>query len=902
MKPAQTKPAVGAFISYSSKDSTLAEALKKTVEGDGISCFYAPLSLQAMQVWEEHLKLEIETADLILLLYTESAANSDQVYKEVAYAHSLGKDIWLLKDRRVGISDRFGKIEIGARYHAFLLEPDVEAATFREVRTQIDRRFGRQEQPKLGHIDHEDNPYPGKPYTANDQDFFFGRDAECNQLLADIVDGEERIFFVYGPSGAGKSSLIDAGLRRLLSKKWWFSEKIEPSLERPEFMALDMWRLAERQVYGDGVLPERSPAQLVPDLLKAIEAANKPGYVFWFDHVERLLTLEDKFIYMFFRIAWDLIQRNRNIRILITFRQEALSQAESHAKREVPDGAWRKWVLRLLSRNGAYRSVVDPPRFRNGVTIGADLAGVLVDELARVEYEDRNGEKIVTVNPVSLQLVCRRLWTTGKPGLSSITPGDLRTTENGLQADVHQFVKNALTNHLEDAIARIALNLKGGNLEQKKELIRLGLLQFVSEDRRRQQLKAESDGKWTRVGRLQGEIIDELYEEKLLQRTDIGLAVPDYRYELVHDSLAEAISRYKEKVDLLRTLNTLESAVRAGWHEKTGLAGCFNRNTDLLADLEPARSEETGFFDREREFLFRCALGNQRGIAKRPISIEGWACLLAAVNVTTFAAVLKEALTPGAAEESVQRDAICLLMQKQIRDFLTLQQQKDLGDLVRAAALDGTDEVQPTACVAVCELRDPPGAMELFGLLKDGALQAKTSSALGWVRHAADRREIPDLEACAAFERLWERNIFGTSHPDPHATMVAADDPFLWLDVLRGDHGDCIYRDRRRARIRTDGFSGRGAHFGRQERRLGERPVSWDCWRRLLGNRYFCCSHVLLGHFERGPGFAKTPRLDSGCIRCLPGRISSRRRASVCRWIRLPARISLSCRVAGTVR
>jgi hypothetical protein len=421
-----------------------------------------------------------------------------------------------------------------------------------------------------------------------------------------MIDGEERIFFVYGPSGAGKSSLIYAGLRRLLSKRWWFSEKIEPSLELPETMALDMWRLAERQINNAVPVPDRSPALIVPDLLKAIEDANKPGYVFWFDHVERLLMLEDKFIYTFFRIAWDLIQRKRNIRVLITFRQEALAQAESHAKRELPEGIWRKWVLRLLTWDGAYRSVVDPPRVRNGVTISADLASVLVDELGRVEYEDRDGEKIVTVNPVSLQLVCRRLWTTGKPGLSSITPGDLRTTENGVQADVHQFVKNVLTNHPEDAIERIVLNLKGGNLEQKKDLIRLGLLQFVSEDRRRQQLKEETDGKWTRVGRLQGEIIDELYEEKLLQRTDIGLAVPDYRFELVHDSLAEAISRYKEKVDLLRTLNTLESAVRAGWHDKTGLAGCFNRNTDLLADLEPAKNEKTGFFDKEKEFLFRC--------------------------------------------------------------------------------------------------------------------------------------------------------------------------------------------------------------------------------------------------------------------------------------------------------
>jgi hypothetical protein len=79
----------------------------------------------------------------------------------------------------------------------------------------LDKRFGRTDLPARGKIDHAANPYPGKPYTSDDQGFFFGRDAECNLLLSDIYDGKEWVFLVYGPSGAGKSSLIDAGLRRL---------------------------------------------------------------------------------------------------------------------------------------------------------------------------------------------------------------------------------------------------------------------------------------------------------------------------------------------------------------------------------------------------------------------------------------------------------------------------------------------------------------------------------------------------------------------------------------------------------------------------------------------------------------------------------------------------------------
>jgi hypothetical protein len=752
MTPAvQVKPSVRAFISYSSRDSALAESLRSAVEGDGILCFYAPADIKEREIWRTRLESEIGRADVILLLYTDAAANSDEVYKEIEMAHRLGKDIWMLKDGKAGIAARFQAFELGARYQAFQCDAGTELAAFERLKQSLDKRFGRIDLPSQGTIVHDANPYPGKPYTSQDQDFFFGRDAECNRLLSDIYDGEERIFFVYGPSGAGKSSLIDAGLRRLLSKRWWFSETISPSLERPDTMAVDMWRHAVRQLTTEDA-SERAESQLVQDIMTSIHDLAQSGYVFWFDHVERLLVLEDKRIGMFFRIAHDLLQRTERVRVIISFRRETLSQAEDQAERQLPKGSWRKWFLRGLTREGAFRSIVDPAKKKNGVAIDKDLASALVNELARGEYEDRDGKKIATVNPVSLQLVCGRLWDIGKPGLSSITGVDVR--DSGA-ADVKDFVETALENHLDYTIEKIALSLKGGNLEQKKELIRLGLLQFVSEDRRRQQLKEEPDEKGTRVGRLQGDIVKGLYEGRLLQQTDIGLATPDYRYELVHDSLVDAIDHFRNKVNLLATLNTLESALRAASHDKAGLKGYFNRNADLLAELEDARREEAGFFSNEKEFLFRCAMGNQRTLAKKPVSLEGWARLLADGNVETFVNVLHEALSPEVGDDSVRRDAIGLLMQKEFRDRLTGDQLKELGTLIQAAALDGTLEVQQVASVAVCEISQPLGATELFDRLKDGTLRGKASKALVWVRQAADRREISDLEACRAFEFQW---------------------------------------------------------------------------------------------------------------------------------------------------
>lgn len=755
MTTPRSKPSVQAFISYSSRDAALAELLRSTVEGDGITCFYAPSDIKEREVWRIRLEAEIQRAHVVLLLYTEAAGASDEVYREIELAHQLGKDIWLLKDGNVGIAAPFRIFEIGSRYQAFLCNAGTEVAAFESLKRHLDKRFGRTDLPGRGRIDHDANPYPGKPYSSEDQDFFFGRDAECNQLLSDIYDGRERIFFVYGPSGAGKSSLLDAGLRRLLSQRWWFSEPIQPSLENPGSMAVDMWRLAARQLKPEGQSLSRPEHELIPDILQAVNERGQPGYLFWFDHVERLLALEEQPIDVFFRYAHDLLLRTERVRIVISFRRELLSQAEEQAEQQLPEGSWRKWVLRRLSHEGAYRSIVDPPERKNGVTIAADLAHALVDALAREEYEDRDGNKVVTVNPVSLQLVCRRLWNAGKPGLSAITANDLPKSGGGLKADVKQFVENALTNHLNDAIEKIARNVKGSDLEQKKELIRLGLLQFVTEDRRRQQLKEETDGKGTRVGRLQGDIVKGLYEERLLQQTDIGLLTHDYRYELVHDSLAEAIHDFRAKVNLLRTLNTLESTLRGAREEKKSLRDYFNRNADLLADLEDARRDETGFFDDEKEFLFRCALGDQRTLSKKTISLEGWARLLAEGSPQTFVNVLRDALSPKNADASVRRDAIGLLMQQEFRDYLTSGQFTELGNLILEAALESPPELQQAACVAVCEIREPKGAVELFHQLKEGARKTEARHAIGWVRHASDRREIHDPDACRLFEAQW---------------------------------------------------------------------------------------------------------------------------------------------------
>src|ERR1700733_14301553 len=56
-----------------------------------------------------------------------------------------------------------------------------------------------------------DNPWPGLlPFTEGDHAYFFGREAETEDLQALVFRG--RLTVLYGLSGLGKSSLLQAGL------------------------------------------------------------------------------------------------------------------------------------------------------------------------------------------------------------------------------------------------------------------------------------------------------------------------------------------------------------------------------------------------------------------------------------------------------------------------------------------------------------------------------------------------------------------------------------------------------------------------------------------------------------------------------------------------------------------
>lgn len=63
-----------------------------------------------------------------------------------------------------------------------------------------------------------------EPYSSNDKNIFFGRDAEIYALYSLLQ--QTRLVVIYGASGTGKTSLINAGLPKVFKTTDWYRVSI----------------------------------------------------------------------------------------------------------------------------------------------------------------------------------------------------------------------------------------------------------------------------------------------------------------------------------------------------------------------------------------------------------------------------------------------------------------------------------------------------------------------------------------------------------------------------------------------------------------------------------------------------------------------------------------------------
>jgi len=93
------------FISHSSKDKTMADAVCAKLEHAGIRCWIAPRDVPAGKTWSGEIIKAIETCKVMVLVFSANANESSQIVREVEAAVHRGKPILPMRIEDITPSD-----------------------------------------------------------------------------------------------------------------------------------------------------------------------------------------------------------------------------------------------------------------------------------------------------------------------------------------------------------------------------------------------------------------------------------------------------------------------------------------------------------------------------------------------------------------------------------------------------------------------------------------------------------------------------------------------------------------------------------------------------------------------------------------------------------------------------
>ena len=95
------------FISHSSINKNVADAICANFEQHKIKCWYAPRDIAAGESWPSAIMHGIEDSQILVLVFSENATASRQVINEVSIAYNKGKTIIPFKISDTPMNDDF---------------------------------------------------------------------------------------------------------------------------------------------------------------------------------------------------------------------------------------------------------------------------------------------------------------------------------------------------------------------------------------------------------------------------------------------------------------------------------------------------------------------------------------------------------------------------------------------------------------------------------------------------------------------------------------------------------------------------------------------------------------------------------------------------------------------------
>lgn len=303
------------------------------------------------------------------------------------------------------------------------------------------------------------------------------------------------------------------------------------------------------------------------------------------------------------------VLRDRRVWALFSMREDYVAALEPYLD-SIPTRLNTRYRIDFLGREAALEAVRMPAVSRGVVfevdpVDGSDAADLLVDDLRMVSLQRPSGElkKVpgLYVEPVHLQVVCRRLWTrmsarwnaSGEGATKTIAKSDIETGED---------VDKALAGYYEERV------LKASRSDTEERLIRRWFEEnLITGQGFRGQVQREVNASKG----LSNEIIEELLESFLI-REEVRLGA--VWYELAHDRLIEPIRSSNTK---WREEALLPFQRKALTWQSHGRSDSFLLTARELNEAQNEIAKRSlALLPEERDFLERSNKARQQALKK----------------------------------------------------------------------------------------------------------------------------------------------------------------------------------------------------------------------------------------------------------------------------------------------
>ena len=183
------------FISYSTKDTPVAQLICHRLEEAGIRCWIAPRDINEVS-WPEAIMDTLARADIFLIIVGEHSIKSPQCRNELNEATNTCSYIIPFKLDSAELS-KFMRYHLGPFHWLDASTPPLEARVSELIQ-------------RIRNIDSDEAPRNSRRYVLKERmvwprPVFFGRDSELAEIAGRLP--EEKVLFLQGMGGMGKSEI-----------------------------------------------------------------------------------------------------------------------------------------------------------------------------------------------------------------------------------------------------------------------------------------------------------------------------------------------------------------------------------------------------------------------------------------------------------------------------------------------------------------------------------------------------------------------------------------------------------------------------------------------------------------------------------------------------------------------